>query len=153
MNMRELFRIKLENSEVIPGDSVRKGLMRKLAVKEFIRLNPFRFNIYYLSGIVAAAFTAIFIFTAEPANIRKQNESILQKTAAQSDTVSFAILEKDFSGEKTADTRSVVKSAGKTKSSIKSEFIKDVENFDSKAIGNRKDSAGINRLIEEENSI
>ena len=38
MNVRELFRSKLENSEVIPGDSVRSELMRRLAIKEFFIL-------------------------------------------------------------------------------------------------------------------
>ena len=64
MNVRELFRSKLENSEVIPGDSVRNELMRKLAVREFLRFNPSRFNIYYLGGIAAAAIAAILIITS-----------------------------------------------------------------------------------------
>jgi PKD repeat protein len=62
--VRELFRRKLENAELIPSTSVNSMLMRKVARKEFIRFNPGRFNVYYLSVLVAATFTAgILIFT------------------------------------------------------------------------------------------
>jgi PKD repeat protein len=61
IELEELFRSKLENSEVIPGDGVRADLMRKVGRKEFLRFNPARFNVYYLGGIVAAAVTAAFI--------------------------------------------------------------------------------------------
>jgi len=58
MELEELFRSKLENAEVIPGDGVGANLMRKAGRKEFIRFNPSRFNVWYLGGIVAAAVTA-----------------------------------------------------------------------------------------------
>lgn len=74
MNIRELFRYKLENSEQIPGESVRTDLMRKLARKEFIRFNPARFNIYYLGCIAAAgAVAALLIFSNLGAEIRQGN--------------------------------------------------------------------------------
>jgi PKD repeat protein len=55
MDVSELFRRKLEYSEVVPGESVRSDLMRMLGRKEFVRFNPSRFNIFYLGGLVAAA--------------------------------------------------------------------------------------------------
>jgi len=61
MNIRELFRQKLENAEIIPNASVSTTLMRKLARREFLRFNPVRFNIYYLGGILVAGITASLI--------------------------------------------------------------------------------------------
>jgi len=61
MELEELFRSKLENSEIIPGERAGVDLMRKLVRKEFLRFNPLRFNIYYLGGLVGAAATAAII--------------------------------------------------------------------------------------------
>ena len=61
MSLRELFRQKLENAEIIPDASVNAKLMRRLARREFLRFNPARFNIYYLGGIIAAGITAAII--------------------------------------------------------------------------------------------
>jgi len=57
-----MFRSNLENAEVTPGHDVFNKLVRKLTVKEFLHFHPFRFNIYYLGGIVAAAVTAVTLF-------------------------------------------------------------------------------------------
>jgi PKD repeat protein len=63
-NLRELFRQKLENSEVTPDAAVKSKLMRKVARKEFMRFNPARINIYYVGVlIVAAVTTSLMIFT------------------------------------------------------------------------------------------
>jgi PKD repeat protein len=66
-NLRELFRHKLENAEIIPDPSVSSILMRKLAVREFLHFNPFKFNIYYLGGIIAAAVATALLLTSHPA--------------------------------------------------------------------------------------
>jgi PKD repeat protein len=63
MSMRELFSQKLENAEIIPDASVRIKLMRKIGRQEFLRFNPARFNIYYLTGILATVITAIIILS------------------------------------------------------------------------------------------
>jgi PKD repeat protein len=70
MNVRELFRNNLENSEVIPGDSVRNELMKRLGRKEFVRFNPSRFNVYYLGGIAAAVIVSAIMLTTgtDPGN-------------------------------------------------------------------------------------
>lgn len=73
MNVRELFRRKLEGAEIIPDPSVNVRIMRKLARREFIRFNPARFNAYYLGGILAAAVTAGVLFSAEKENKYPQN--------------------------------------------------------------------------------
>jgi PKD repeat protein len=64
MSLRELFRHKLENTEVIPGAAVNSKLMRRLARREFLRFNPTRFNIYYLGGIAAAAILTAIILSS-----------------------------------------------------------------------------------------
>jgi PKD repeat protein len=61
INIRELFRQKLEDSEVIPDAAIRSKLMRKVAFREFMIFNPVRFNIYYIGGILVAGITAAII--------------------------------------------------------------------------------------------
>jgi len=64
MNLRELFRHKLDNAEIIPDPSVNTRLMRKLAKREFLRFNPARFNIYYLGGILVALISSVIILSS-----------------------------------------------------------------------------------------
>lgn len=70
--IEELFRHKLENAELMPSLSVRAGLMRRLAVREFFRFNPGRFNVYYLAGIVIAVSVAVIVLSdrSEAADVR-----------------------------------------------------------------------------------
>ena len=68
MSIRELFRQKLENAEIIPDASVNAKLMRKLARREFLHFNPARFNIYYLGGILVAGITAAIILFSGTGN-------------------------------------------------------------------------------------
>jgi PKD repeat protein len=64
MSIRELFRRKLENAEIIPDASLNAKVMRSLARREFVRFNPARFNIYYLGGILLAGIaTGIILFS------------------------------------------------------------------------------------------
>lgn len=51
----DLFRDSLGEYPVEPSGVVRNELMRKVGRKEFMRFNPARFNVYYLSAAVAAA--------------------------------------------------------------------------------------------------
>jgi PKD repeat protein len=64
MSIRELFRQKLEYAEIIPDASVNSKLMRNLARKEFVHFNPFRFNIYYLGGMLIVGITAAIVLTS-----------------------------------------------------------------------------------------
>jgi PKD repeat protein len=75
MELEELFRSRLENSEVTPGEGIRADLMRKLARKEFLHFNPSRFNIYYLGGIVAAAVAVAIILGTGHSAATSQNTS------------------------------------------------------------------------------
>lgn len=66
IKLNELFRQKLENAEVMPDAAVKSVLMRKVARKEFLRFNPARLNIYYLSGILITGITASLILFTSP---------------------------------------------------------------------------------------
>jgi hypothetical protein len=61
ISVRELFRKKLENAEILPDVSLGTGMMNKLRRKEFMHFDPARFNIYYLAGILAAAVTVSYL--------------------------------------------------------------------------------------------
>jgi PKD repeat protein len=78
INIRELFRRKLGNAEIIPDPSVSIRLMRKLARREFLRFNPARFNIYYLGGIILAVITSAIILSSggkEPDKLIQENHT------------------------------------------------------------------------------
>jgi PKD repeat protein len=82
MDLEELFRNKLENSELMPAESTRQNLMKKLARREFVRFNPSRFNIYYLGGIIAAGTVAAVLISSQPdikeqIKINPQHEEII----------------------------------------------------------------------------
>ena len=63
MSVRELFRQKLGKEEVIPDASVGLKIMKAQARKEFLRLNPARFNIYYVGVILVAVITSVIILS------------------------------------------------------------------------------------------
>ncbi len=67
--LRDLFRQKLENAEVIPDPSVGTELLKRLARREFLHFNPARFNIWYAGGIaVAGAALAIILSSGQDKN-------------------------------------------------------------------------------------
>lgn len=65
--LSDLFRQKLGNAEVMPSPSMSSNLMRKVGMREFLRFNPTRFNIWYAGAAVAAAGTTLaVILTLSP---------------------------------------------------------------------------------------
>jgi len=64
MELRELFRSRLENAEIVPDPSVNSKLMSKLARREFMMFNPGRFNVYYLGSILVAGIAAAIILSS-----------------------------------------------------------------------------------------
>ncbi len=64
--IRELFRQKLEHAELVPDPSVREGLMKRLAFKEFLHFNPARFNIWYLGAGAAAVLAVVLLLSGGP---------------------------------------------------------------------------------------
>jgi PKD repeat protein len=61
--LRDLFRQKLENAEVIPSAEAGIRIMRQVGRREFLRFNPTRFNIWY-AGTIAVAGAALAIILA-----------------------------------------------------------------------------------------
>ncbi len=69
INLRELYKLKLENAEIIPDQSVKSRLMHRVVIKEFLHFNPSGFNIYYLGGILIAGITtAVMLFSGSEAS-------------------------------------------------------------------------------------
>lgn len=65
--LSDLFRQKLENVEVTPSPNLNSVLMRKVGMKEFLRFDPARFNIWYAGAAVAAAGTTLaLLLTMSP---------------------------------------------------------------------------------------
>ncbi len=88
MELEELFRSKLENAEFVPSAAVRRSLMKKVAVKEFMHFNPVRFNIYYLGGLAAAGIAAaLLLFTGADGRKSGKTGPEPQKTEIISDTI------------------------------------------------------------------
>jgi len=69
--LRELFRQKLENAEVIPSASAETLLMRRLGRREFLRFNPSRFNIWYIGGIVGTGILLAILLSSGPDSTEK----------------------------------------------------------------------------------
>lgn len=63
MSLRELFRNKLKNAEIIPDPSVQSKVLHKLSIREFLRFNPVRFNIYYLGGIIVVGVATVIMLS------------------------------------------------------------------------------------------
>ena len=81
--LRELFRNKLENAEVIPSPSVSKIIMKKLAVRRFLRFNAVRFNAWYAGAIVAAGTIIAVILTSDPRSDERYQESAAKEPDKQ----------------------------------------------------------------------
>ena len=91
-NLQELFRHKLENAEVTPDPSVGLKLMRKLSVREFLHFNPFRFNIYYLGGIIAAGIATVLILsTAHDSKNQIPSQEILNQSPVKDNSENMLI--------------------------------------------------------------
>ncbi|HVN58606.1 MAG TPA: PKD domain-containing protein [Bacteroidales bacterium] len=75
MDLEELFRKKLESSELIPSDGTGRNIMRSLGRREFLRFNLARFNVYYTGAIVAAGAAAITLLTTLHQGNKKTQET------------------------------------------------------------------------------
>ena len=53
-HIEDLVREKLGDAEIAPSDGAWEGIRRQLRVKQFLRFDPGRFNVFYLGGTVIA---------------------------------------------------------------------------------------------------
>ena len=107
ISIRELFREKLGNAEIIPDLSVRSDLMRKVARKEFLRFNPARINIYYLGGILLAGIFAAYILISDRSENKDSKSPFPSKELNQitdTDKLSFPVEPHPFLTEKDSGT-------------------------------------------------
>lgn len=65
-SLEELFRRKLEEHVMEAGSDLTGRVMRRLRHREFVRFNPARFNMYYLTAIVAGLTVAAVILLRSP---------------------------------------------------------------------------------------
>jgi PKD repeat protein len=84
--LRELFRQKLENAELVPDPSVGPELFKKLARKEFLHFNPARFNIWYAGGIAVAGAALAIVLSSGQEKVKKESPAISPVENSQSAT-------------------------------------------------------------------
>lgn len=89
LNIEELFRDKLSGLEVSPGNHLRQSLFRKVAVKEFLRFNPSRFNIYYAAAAAAIITASVMLINGRDSSEPGGPEVITQENTIPADTVTL----------------------------------------------------------------
>jgi len=112
--LRELFRNELEDALIIPDPSFSSKLMRKLAVREFLHFYPFRFNIYYLGGIIAAGIATALLLTSDPAGNdqnepMKINNQVQEKDKSENILTPLNLTSEDKPAEDSGKTMSAVR--------------------------------------------
>jgi PKD repeat protein len=89
INLRKLFRQKLENAEVIPDAAVKSKLMRKVARKEFMRFNPARLNIYYIAGLLISGIAIAVLILSGSENSYNLNSVKQSASSGKTDTDNY----------------------------------------------------------------
>ncbi|MEA3461914.1 MAG: PKD domain-containing protein, partial [Bacteroidota bacterium] len=65
LNIEQLFRAKLDGTELTPSPASWKAIQRQLRWKQFLRFNPTRFNVYYAGALLLAATGLVVILAGE----------------------------------------------------------------------------------------
>jgi len=76
IDIDELFRSKLHDYPIEPGDYVKGQLMRKVSSREFLRFNPGRFNIWYAAAGVISI-TAVLTFSVLNSKDKKSIQNLV----------------------------------------------------------------------------
>jgi PKD repeat protein len=92
IKIKELFRQKLEGAEIVPDPSTRSKLMRRLAFQEFLRFDPFRFNIYYSAGTLTALAILVMLLFSGPEN-QDQTAPLIIPPAVKKDSAIIQIMQ------------------------------------------------------------
>ena len=103
--LRDLFRNKLESAEVVPSPSVSKIIMKKLAVRRFLRFNAARFNAWYAGAIIATGTIIAVILSSNPRSDDSYKEPALTKEPDKQ-IINEKIREDDIITEEKGDTES-----------------------------------------------
>lgn len=121
VNIDDLFREKLSGAEVIPGSSLRQSLFRKVAVREFLRFNPARFNIYYTAASVAVITASVMLITGRNSSETGGRDNIIKENIMPSDTVTLihsVPLQKNEALQNTVNKRGLQSQSDKVKSGV-----------------------------------
>ena len=86
IDIDDLFR-KLEETGADPSPEAGSLLMRKLALREFMRFNLYRFNIYYAGLIAAFAATALYLVLASGVTAQPEDSTPLPLAGVWSDSL------------------------------------------------------------------
>ena len=157
--LRDIFRQKLGNAEVVPSPSVRTDLLHRLERREFMHFNPARFNIWYACGIIAAGVAAAIILFSNPEKkdkISPDYSPVGTGKIIATDNQSLKLTEPE-GGEKLADDFHGTKKQTNNRSEISSEIFHDNKTAkdnteQNKGIPERTEAAGSldnDRLIPE----
>lgn len=84
--LRDLFRQKLNNAEVIPSPSVNSDLMSRLGRKEFFHFIPSRLNIWYIGGLAVAGASLALLLTSHPKSSQNISPLVPAEETIQSAT-------------------------------------------------------------------
>lgn len=112
MDFEVMFRHKLEYTEIIPTESVRSNLMRRVGRREFIRFNPLRFNVYYLGGLIAAGVIATILIGSDFGTAKKSKIIAPSEKSLPVDSLSI-----DSNNRRQAERHTVINQAEKVKDS------------------------------------
>jgi hypothetical protein len=86
-DLTELFRLRLDNTEIVPDESVRESLMRKLSWYEFLRFNLTKFNIYYVAGIILVTVITGLIYISQIKNSDRRINLVLPGKSKNEKTI------------------------------------------------------------------
>ncbi len=91
-NMEDLFRSKLGDAEITPSEGAWKGVLQKLRIKQFLRFDAGRFNIWYMGALLVAGAAAVTLLNSSPSVLAEEEQreipvtEELQETDRVSDT-------------------------------------------------------------------
>jgi PKD repeat protein len=111
MDLERIFRESLGENELTPSGDFEKRLMRKVEGKEFVRFNPRRINIYYLSAVAVIGLIGVY-FLLNRGSEDKANYKTATELSRQEVPVDVEIkadsnksnLEKNFTSTETVST-------------------------------------------------
>jgi PKD repeat protein len=152
IRLRDLFSRKLGNAEVIPGAAVNSKLMRQVARKEFLRFNPARLNIYYVSGILITAITATILLLSSSRHTVQLNSSESSIGLRQTDSSSVFEIPEGTAVKKNPERQVVIINkplTGKTVSQADGKPRNDVDQAENSLRTNKSNTANISNSFSE----
>jgi PKD repeat protein len=115
--LKDLFRKKLNNEEVLPSPSVNSALMSRLGRKEFFHFIPSKLNIWYIGGLAVAGVSLALLLTSNPKSSENISPFIPSEETTRSEIVEnndlFIVSRNPNAGVREQET--IVKEKGNSK--------------------------------------